>query len=100
MVLNTLLVLALCALSSYGLQRFIRANPISPFTVWMRGLQGGIVGVGACILLGIVLSLVARPAPESRFYFYTLMVVGLGVIGLPIGVMSGILLHFRTVPKA
>lgn len=100
MLLNTLLVIAFCALSAYGLQRFLRAHPISPLTIWVRGLQGGLVGVGASVILGAFLAVLARPAPESQFYFFTLMVVGLGVMGLPIGVMSGIVLHFRTVPKA
>lgn len=96
----TFLVLLLCALSAYLLQRFIRSHPVSPLMVWVRGLQGGIVSVAICIILGALLAFCTRSAPESRYYVYTLMVVGLAVMGLPIGVMSGILLHFRTVPKA
>ncbi len=100
LIVNTLLVIVLCALMAYGLQRFINAHPLSPAMVWVRGLQGGVVSVGICVLLGAILGMLAKAAPESRYYVFMVMTIGLAVMGLPIGVMSGILLHFRTVPKA
>lgn len=97
---QTLLLVALCALMAFGLQKQILSRPASPWMIWLRGLQGASAGVGLSALVAVLLAFALPYDAESRHYVFVALVIGLATLGLPIGVLLGIVVHFRTVPKA
>ncbi|MEW6279399.1 MAG: hypothetical protein AB1758_12290 [Candidatus Eremiobacterota bacterium] len=88
-----------CAGTCYGLFSWSERRQASAWTVWLLGLTGASAGVGLAVVVAGLAILFLPYQGDPRQYLFLLLILCFGMILVPVGVLGGVVYHFRRLPR-